>query len=132
MHRWHDGWVNVRHLVAALIVSVSLAASGTGPGLGRPGASAAYPVAVSSATPSSPEGDDAATVGTNPFIPEDPNIGDCVSSLPRPGCGAEASTSAKTALTFAVLMLAMAFIGWRIARGVRQRDSSASRSGENP
>ena len=60
----------------------------------------------------------------NPFIPEDANIGDCVSSLPRPGCGTEASTSGKTALTFGVLMAGMAFIGWRVARGVRQRDRS--------
>ena len=64
----------------------------------------------------------AETIGTNPFIPENANIGDCVSSMPRPECGSEARSSTGQWLTFGVLMAGMAFIGWRIFRGVRKND----------
>lgn len=106
-------------LLAAAVLSLatvlSLAAASCS---GQPPRTSAVVVATAPATGN--------TTGfaDNPFIPEDANIGDCVSSLPRPGCGTEASTSGKTALTFGVLMAGMAFIGWRVARGVRQRDRS--------
>ena len=62
----------------------------------------------------------------NPFIPEDVNIGDCVSSLPRPDCGSDAQGGGAQLATFGVLMAGMAFIGWRIARGVRRRERARS------
>lgn len=65
----------------------------------------------------------AETLSTNPFIPEDVNIGDCVSSLPRPGCGNEIRGDGHAMLTFAVLVAGLSFIGWRIARSVRRRDA---------
>lgn len=67
----------------------------------------------------------AETLSTNPFIPEDVNIGDCVSSVPRPGCGNEIRGDSHAALTFGVLVLGLTFIGWRIARSVRRRDRVA-------
>jgi hypothetical protein len=63
------------------------------------------------------------TLSTNPFIPEDVNIGDCVSSLPRPGCGNEIRGDSHAMLTFAVLVAGLSFIGWRIGRSVRRRDA---------
>lgn len=63
------------------------------------------------------------TLSTNPFIPEDVNIGDCVSSLPRPGCGNEIRGDSHAMLTFAVLVAGLSFIGWRITRSVRRRDA---------
>ena len=106
----------VRHVVVAAVLALGTAAAVS---------------ACSTATSPDAATDvsvDAASIGTNPFIPEDANIGDCLSSLPPPGCGTEASTSGKTLATFGVLMLGMAFIGWRVARGVRQRDASRSSS----
>lgn len=64
-------------------------------------------------------------LASNPFIP-DVNIGDCVSSLPRPGCGTDQQSGYHQYLTLLVLFLATAFIGWRIARGVRSRDKAAN------
>lgn len=69
---------------------------------------------------------DPASIGTNPFIPEDANIGDCVSSVPRPECGSQAQGGWRQYLTMLVLVLGTAFIGWRIARGVRSRDRAMS------
>jgi hypothetical protein len=69
----------------------------------------------------------AATLSTNPFIPEDVNIGDCVSALPRPGCGNEIRGDSHSMITFGVLMAGLAFIGWRIARSVRRRDGGRAR-----
>ena len=62
----------------------------------------------------------------NPFLPEDRNVGDCVSSLPRPDCGSDARGGAGQAITFGVLMVGMALIGWRIAHAVRRRDRAAA------
>ena len=58
----------------------------------------------------------------NPYIPENRNVGDCASSLPRPDCGSAARGGPTQLLTMAALMLGMAFIGWRISVGVRRRD----------
>jgi hypothetical protein len=49
--------------------------------------------------------------------------------LPRPGCGSKAQGGWHQALTFAVLMLGMAFIGWRIFRSVKHRDQALDASG---
>jgi hypothetical protein len=65
---------------------------------------------------------DPASIGTNPFIPEDANIGDCVSSAPRPECGSDEQGGWHQYLTMLVLLMGTVFIGWRIARGVRSRD----------
>ncbi|MCB1000396.1 MAG: hypothetical protein R2713_22020 [Ilumatobacteraceae bacterium] len=70
----------------------------------------------------------AETLSTNPFLPEDANIGDCVSSLPRPGCGSEIRGDSHAAITFGVLVAALSFIGWRIVRSVRRRDRPAPSS----
>jgi len=60
----------------------------------------------------------------NPFIPEDRNLSDCLSSLPKPGCGSEARGGALQFATFGILMLGMAFIGWRVFRSVKRRDDA--------
>jgi hypothetical protein len=82
------------------------------------------------------DADDAPTSGGNEFIPDEANLGDCLSSLPRPGCGSDLRGGWRQALTFAILMLGMAFIGWRIFRSVRQRDrqleAAASASSSAP
>ena len=69
---------------------------------------------------------DPETIGSNPFIPEDANIGDCVSSAPRPDCGSDERGGYHQYVTLIVLALATLFIGWRIARGVRARDRAVN------
>ena len=69
-------------------------------------------------------GEPIAPIATNDFIPENANIGDCVSSLPRPGCGSESRSDTGQLLTFGVLLAGTVFIAWRIVRSVRQRESA--------
>jgi hypothetical protein len=65
---------------------------------------------------------DPETIGSNPFIPEDANIGDCISSAPRPECGSDERGGYHQYVTLIVLFLATLFIGWRITLAVRARD----------
>jgi len=81
--------------------------------------------ACSSAAKSAAPAVQSATPVTNDLIPVDRNLEDCVGLLPRPNCGAERKADAHMYLAFAVLMLGMAFIGWRIVVGVRKRDREA-------
>lgn len=107
----HDGEVferlRPRHLVVAAVVSFGL----LGAGCSRD--RAASPVTID-------QGAATETLGTNPFIPEDVNIGDCLSSLPRPGCGNRIRGDYHSMITFGVLIAGLTFIGWRIARGARR------------
>jgi hypothetical protein len=76
--------------------------------------------------PPAPTDPAAPTSTANPFLPDNENVTECFSSLPPPGCGNEERGDLPQILTFAILMLGMAFIGWRIALGVRRRDRALS------
>ena len=80
------------------------------------------PAAVA-AEPPSPGPEPPATVVDNPFIPEDQNLTDCISALPRPGCGSEERGGWRQGLVFGLIIVGGAFIAWRIVRIVRQRDA---------
>ncbi len=69
----------------------------------------------------------AATLSTNPFIPENVNIGDCVSALPRPGCGNEIRGDSHSMLTFGGLLPRRSLIGWRFPRWARRPDAGPAR-----
>jgi hypothetical protein len=73
------------------------------------------PAAVAAATPSPTP-----PVTDNPFLPPDKDLTECVSANPQPGCGSKAHGGWRQALTFVVVALAMAFIGWRIVVIVRR------------
>ena len=80
-------------------------------------AAAAGPVSAamaSAAPPTTPP------VTDNPFLPQDKDLTQCVSANPQPGCGSEAHGGWRQSLTFVVVALAMAFIGWRIVVIVRR------------
>jgi hypothetical protein len=74
---------------------------------------------------------DVGTVGDNEFVP-DKNLSDCVGTLERPNCGSTAKGGRGTYLTFLALILGLAFIFWRIARGVKARDRIANRPTTDP
>jgi hypothetical protein len=57
----------------------------------------------------------------NEFIPENRDLSECISALPRPGCGSEARTSWEQGALLVVLVVALAFIGWRLVRAIRRR-----------
>ncbi|MFZ9628241.1 MAG: hypothetical protein ACO3C1_02705 [Ilumatobacteraceae bacterium] len=67
------------------------------------------------------------SVVDNVFIPEDQDLGNCVSTLPRPGCGSDARGGWRQYLTMGVLVAGLAFVGWRISIGVRARDAVVNR-----
>jgi hypothetical protein len=69
---------------------------------------------------------DPSSMGANPFIPDDANLGDCVSSAPRPECGSDQRGGYHQYVTLVILFLGTVFIGWRVARGVRARDRAVN------
>jgi hypothetical protein len=76
--------------------------------------------------------DSAGVILVNEFLPEEANLGDCISALPRPECGSEARGGWRQAAVFGVIAVALVAIGVRLAIAVRRRDrrldTSAPRS----
>jgi hypothetical protein len=96
-----------------LIPAAQVAASGPEP------VSGPAPIAATAA-PSTTVPEPAPEATDNPFIPENANLGDCVSSLPRPDCGSEARGGAGQWLVLGALIAGLGFIGWRVSRGMRR------------
>ena len=63
-------------------------------------------------------------VTTNDLIPQNNNVTDCIGTVERPNCGSKARADGHTYLVFLALAAGLAFIGWRIARGVKARDAA--------
>jgi hypothetical protein len=90
------------------------------------GAGSAAAVVAWAATP--PPTDPPTTVVDNPFIPEG-NLGDCISAVPKPGCGSEAKGGWRQGLVLGVMVLGLAFVGWRITRTVRRNRRALEQTG---
>lgn len=106
-------------LGAVLAPSAAAAAAGSSTGI-----TATRHGAIVSTVPAPPD-----TI--NDFLPEDQNLGTCIGSLERPGCNTSNKSDFRTYLTLGVLTLALAFIGWRITIGVKQRDRSNTKPSGN-
>ena len=65
-----------------------------------------------------------ATPATNDLIPDDNDVTNCIGTVEQANCGSKARADGHTYLVFGVLAAGMAFIGWRIARGIRARDAA--------
>ena len=63
-------------------------------------------------------------VVTNDLLPETNDVTNCIGTVQRANCGSKARADGHTYLVFLALALGMAFIGWRIARGVKARDKA--------
>ena len=74
-------------------------------------------VAVSSEPPPPP-------VTDNAFIPQDRDLGECITAVPKPGCGSEARSDWHQGLVLAVMIAGLIVIGWRIVHGVRRREAA--------
>lgn len=62
----------------------------------------------------------------NEFIPEERSIGDCISALPKPGCGSDARGGWRQGLVLLAIVAALAFIGWRVVRASRRARTTAA------
>jgi hypothetical protein len=60
------------------------------------------------------------TVFDNPFLPDERNLSDCISAVPKPGCGSEARGGWRQTLVFGVMALGLLAIAWRITTGIRR------------
>lgn len=99
-----------------LVLAAASLVLGVGCGGQNPFQTTSSDVTVSTTAPVS--GDE-----PNVFLPEDQNLSDCVGTLQRPGCGSAARGGWRQYMTMGVLALGLAFVGWRIGRGVRARDA---------
>jgi hypothetical protein len=60
------------------------------------------------------------TVVDNEFIPEDRDLSECISALPQPGCGSENRSGWRQWLILGAIVVALAFITWRVVRAARR------------
>jgi hypothetical protein len=65
-------------------------------------------------------------VTANPFLPEDRDVTDCISALPKPGCGSEERGGWRQGLILVAVLGGLAVIAWRIIAGVRRGTASPS------
>ncbi len=56
----------------------------------------------------------------NEFLPEERGIGECISALPKPGCGSEARGGWRQGLILAAILAGLGFIGWRVVAASRR------------
>ena len=61
---------------------------------------------------------------TNDLLPQNNDVTNCVGTVESANCGSKARADGHTYLVFVALTLGLAFIGWRISRGVRARDAA--------
>lgn len=75
---------------------------------------------------------DGSALANNDFIPEDQNLSACIGAVQRPECGSDAKGGWRQYLTMGVLVAGLAFIAWRISKGVRARDAVMNASADDP
>ena len=86
---------------------------------------AIFPMARTEATaPPTTIATDAGPTATNDLLPANNDLGNCIGTAESANCGSRARADGHTYLVFLALTLGLAFIGWRISRGVRARDET--------
>lgn len=90
-------------------------------------ASAGDQIAIASAstTPAAATTDETTPTGDtiNEFFPEERSLGDCLSSLPKPGCGSDARGGWRQTLVFVAILGGLAIIAWRVVAQSRKARS---------
>lgn len=56
----------------------------------------------------------------NEFLPTDRSVSECISAVPKPGCGSEARGGWRQALVLLAILAGLALIVWRIVMGARR------------
>lgn len=59
-------------------------------------------------------------ITVNEFIPEDRGLGECISALPKPGCGSEARGGWRQGLVLLAILVGLAVIAWRVVVSARR------------
>ncbi len=70
---------------------------------------------------------DGTTAPVNDFIPTDRDISDCISAVPKPGCGSEARGGWHQTLVLIAILAGLALISWRIVAGARKAKAAQDR-----
>lgn len=69
---------------------------------------------------------DTPTVTYNDFIPEERDLSDCISAIPKPGCGSDAKGGWRQMLVLGLVVTGLGFIGWRVITGARKNLAASS------
>ena len=104
-------------------VLIGLVVAALGVTLIAPPVGAASPTAPPAPTqdePVAPTDDTVPTVTVNEFLPRDRDLSECLSALPRPGCGSEARGGWRQTAIFVAMLGGLAFIAWRIIASSRR------------
>ena len=56
----------------------------------------------------------------NEFLPADRPVSECISAVPKPGCGSEARGGWRQGLVLVAILAGLALIVWRIVVGARR------------
>lgn len=75
--------------------------------------------AAASAPPSTPP-PTPPPVSVNEFLPEDRGLGECISAIPKPGCGSDARGGWRQGLVLLAILVGLALIVWRIVVASRR------------
>ena len=59
-------------------------------------------------------------VTVNEFLPEDRGLGECISAVPKPGCGSDARGGWRQTLVLLAILVGLALIVWRVVVGARK------------
>lgn len=62
----------------------------------------------------------------NEFLPADRPISDCISAIPKPGCGSEARGGWRQGLVLLAILVGLALIAWRVVVSARRARSQAA------
>jgi len=92
---------------------------------------AMLPVAAVTAQGDGGSDTDVTTVTVNDFVPTERDLSECISAVPKPGCGSEARGGWRQTAIFALVVGGLAFIGWRVVAGAR-KNLAASNSPAEP
>lgn len=101
--------------ILALVTAFLLAVAPAGP------TSAATSAPAATTRPAEPVEPTPPSFVDNDFLPEDVNLSDCRSGVPRPNCGSRAKGGWRQGLVFGAIVAGITFIGWRIARALRAK-----------
>ena len=84
------------------------------------------PVGAVSAQDDDGGSSDVTTVTVNAFVPTERDLSECISAVPKPGCGSEARGGWRQTAVFALVVAGLGFIAWRVVAGARRNLAAQS------
>lgn len=122
--RWHDKGVNIRRILTTALLAIALAL-----GVGFVTSSAVLATTPTTDTQLDTQLETQPPTTENDFMILERDVTSCISSIPKPGCGREPTSSSdrggwQQLLLFFIMFLGMAFIFYRVYRSIRARDKN--------